>query len=59
MKTIGISQKVWLPGAVGIVTGIALILVGLDVEGKTAIAAGISAFGIGYGAKAAPVERKS
>jgi hypothetical protein len=58
MKTIGISQKVWLPGVVGIVAGIALILAGLDVEGKTAIAAGLGTFGIGYGAKAAPVERK-
>jgi hypothetical protein len=58
MKTIGISQKVWLPGVVGIVAGIGLILVGLDVEGKTAIGAGLATFGIGYTAKPAPVERK-
>jgi hypothetical protein len=58
MKTIGLSQKVWIPAALQIVAGIALILAGLDVEGKTAIATGLGTFGVGYAAKPSPVERK-
>lgn len=58
MRTKGISQKVWIPAALQIATGVVLILLGLDVEGKTAIATGLGTFGIGYGAQPAPVELK-
>jgi hypothetical protein len=58
MKTVGVSQKVWIPAALQIVAGVVLVLVGLDVEGKTAIGTGLGTFMVGYGAKPAPVENK-
>jgi len=43
-----ISPKVWIPALTQIIAGITLIALGLDVEGKTAIAAGLGTLAIGY-----------
>jgi hypothetical protein len=59
MKTVGVSQKVWIPAALQVAAGVVLILLGLDVEGKTAIAAGLGTFGVGYTAKPGQIEAKS
>lgn len=55
-RTIGLSPKVYIPAGLQITAGVALILLGLDVEGKTAIATGLGTFGVGYGAKPGEVE---
>lgn len=56
LKTIGIHPKVWIPAVAQIVAGIALILFGLDVEGKTAIGTGLATFATGLAAPAAETE---
>jgi len=43
-KQVGISPKVYIPAVAQVIVGFALILLGLDVEGKTAIATGIGTF---------------
>jgi hypothetical protein len=58
MKTVGVSQKVWIPAVAQVIAGIVFLALGLDVEGKTAIGAGVGTFMVGYGAKPAPVENK-
>lgn len=54
-KTIGISPKVWVPALAQVVVGIVLILIGLDVEGKTLIASGFGTFAVGYKSPPSPV----
>lgn len=49
-KTQGISPKVYLPVAGMFVAGIVLILVGLDVEGRTLIATALGTLGVGAAA---------
>lgn len=49
-KTIGISPKVWIPAAGQIVVGIAFLILGLEVEGRTAIATGLGTFAVGFSA---------
>jgi hypothetical protein len=56
MKTIGISPKVYVPAVGQVIVGVVLIVLGLDVEGKTAISTGIGTFLLGYGAKPAPLK---
>lgn len=56
LKTVGVSPKAWVPAAAQIAAGIALILLGLDVEGKTLIASGLGTLAVGYGAKPGQVE---
>lgn len=53
-KTIGISPKVFVPALGQIVVGIVFLLIGLDVEGKTAIATGLGTFFVGFRAPNAP-----
>lgn len=53
-KTIGISPKVAIPALGQIVVGVALILLGFDVEGRTAVATGLGTFVVGFGAPSAP-----
>lgn len=57
-RTIGISPKVYVPALAQVVAGVGLLLVGLDVEGKTAIATGLGTFVAGYGAKPGTVEKQ-
>lgn len=59
LKTVGISAKVYIPAIGQVVVGVALILAGLDVEGKTAIGTGIATFAAGFIAPPAPVEEKA
>lgn len=54
VKTIGISPKVWVPALGQIVVGVAFLLLGLDVEGKTAIATGLGTFVVGFQAPSSP-----
>jgi hypothetical protein len=54
-RTVGISPKVWVPAAGQVVVGIVLILLGLDVEGKTAIATGLGTLVVGFQAPPSPV----
>jgi hypothetical protein len=56
LKTVGISPKVWIPAVAQVVAGAGLIIAGLDVEGKTAIATGVGTFLTGFGARPAPTE---
>lgn len=58
MKTKGVSPKVWVPAAGQIVAGVALMLAGLDVEGKTAIVTGVGTFLAGFGAPPGEVVAK-
>jgi hypothetical protein len=54
-KTIGISPKVWVPALGQVAVGIAFLLLGLDVEGKTAIATGLGTAAVGFRAPNSPV----
>jgi hypothetical protein len=54
-KTIGISPKVWAPALGQIIVGIALLILGFTVEGKTLIASGLATFAVGFKAPPAPV----
>lgn len=49
-ETQGFSPKVYIPVALQILGGIVLILSGLDIEGKTAIATGIATLISGFAA---------
>lgn len=49
-RTIGISPKVYVPALAQIVVGVVFLLIGLDVEGKTAIATGLGTFAAGFAA---------
>jgi hypothetical protein len=54
-KTIGISPKVYVPAIGQVVVGVIFLILGLDVEGKTAIATGLGTFAAGFAAPPAPV----
>jgi hypothetical protein len=54
-KTIGISPKVYVPAIGQILIGVIFLILGLDVEGKTAIATGLGTFAAGFAAPPAPV----
>lgn len=58
MKQIGISPKVYVPAIAQVLAGVVLIVLGLDVEGKTAISTGLGTLLVGYGAKPGTVEPK-
>lgn len=49
-RTVGISPKVYIPALAELATGIAFLIAGLDVEGRTAIAAAFGVLAVGYGA---------
>lgn len=51
MKTKGISPKVSIPALASIALGVVLLLLGLDVEGRTLIAAGLGVGALGGAAK--------
>lgn len=51
MKTIGISPKVYVPAIAQIVAGVVFFVLGLNVEGKTALSTGIGTLLTGYFAK--------
>jgi len=46
-KTVGVSPKVYLPVVGMLVAGVVLVLIGLDVEGKTLIGTAIATAGVG------------
>lgn len=48
LKACGISPKVYGPAVLAIALGLLLLLLGLDVEGRTLIGAGMGVFGLGY-----------
>lgn len=54
-RTVGISPKVWVPALGSILVGVAFLILGLDVEGKTAIATGLGTFVAGFSAPNSPV----
>lgn len=56
VKTRGISPKVWIPGVGQLLVGGALIALGFDVEGRTAIATGLGTLLAGFGSGAGRVE---
>lgn len=58
MKTVGISPKVLLPLAVGIVVGIVFLAFGLTVEGETVLFAAASYAGLGAAVGPGKVEKK-
>lgn len=55
-RTIGITPKVYVPAILQVVGGIAFLLLGLDVEGRTAIGTGITTLIAGWAAKPGTVE---
>lgn len=59
MKQIGISPKVLIPAVGQIVVGVVFLLVGLDVEGKTAIATGLGTLVTGFAASPGQVRVKA
>lgn len=54
VETKGVSPKVYIPALAQLVIGIVLIVLGLDVEGKTLIATGLGTGVVGYRAPNAP-----
>lgn len=48
LKTIGISPKVWVPAVLQVIGGVVFLLLGLDVEGKTALGTGLGTFVAGF-----------
>lgn len=48
MQTIGISPKVLIPALGQIIIGVIFLLIGLDVEGRTAIATGLGTLVAGF-----------
>lgn len=48
MQTIGLSPKVLVPALGQVVVGVAFLLFGLDVEGRTAIASGLGTLVVGF-----------
>lgn len=57
-ETVGISPKVYVPALGQIIVGVVLIILGLDVEGRTAIATGLGTFAVGFGAKPGQVAQR-
>lgn len=55
IKTVGISPKVWVPAVGQILIGGLFLLLGMDVEGKTALATGLGTFLVGFRAPSSPV----
>lgn len=51
MKTLGVSPKVYVPVIAQVAAGIVLLLLGLDVEAKTAFVTAVATAGLGGGAK--------
>lgn len=49
-KTQGVSPKAYVPAIGQVVAGIALLIAGLDVEGRTLIGTGISTMALGFAA---------
>lgn len=45
---VGISPKVYVPALAGLAVGVALLLLGLDVEGRTLIGAALGGGFLGY-----------
>lgn len=54
-RTLGISPKVYVPAIGQIIVGVLFLVLGLDVEGKTAISTGLATFVAGFAAPPAPV----
>jgi hypothetical protein len=59
LTTDGISPKMYVPAAAQVVLGIVLILLGLDVEGRTVIATGLGTAVVGFGASPGAVQAKA
>lgn len=55
-KTRGISPKVYIPAIGQALAGVALIIAGLDVEGRTAIGTGLGTLILGFSASPGPLE---
>lgn len=55
-RSVGVSPKVYIPAGLQIVAGVVLMLLGLDVEGRTALATGFGTLATGYAAKPGTVE---
>jgi hypothetical protein len=49
VKTVGISPKAWVPAVAAVVVGVVLLVLGYDVEGRSAILAGVGQFAIAFG----------
>ncbi len=47
VETVGWSPKVWIPAAGQIVGGIVLLLIGMDVEGRSLIGSGFATLFLG------------
>jgi hypothetical protein len=56
LRTVGLSPKVWIPALAQVAAGIGLLIAGLDVEGRTALATGLGTLVTGFAAIPAPVE---
>lgn len=50
-KTDGLSPKVYVPALGQIIVGVVLLILGLDVEGRTAIGTGLGTLLLGFSAK--------
>jgi hypothetical protein len=49
-ETVDVSPKVWIPACLQMAAGIALILLGFTVEGKTLVVSAVGTAGVGYAA---------
>lgn len=58
-RTRGISPKVYIPAGAQILAGAAFLILGLDVEGRTALATGVGTLLAGYTAQPGKVETES
>lgn len=56
VRTVGISPKVYVPAIGQLVVGVGFLVLGLDVEGKTAIATGLATLAAGFRAPAGDAE---